>query len=427
MSDKEVQEYIKHLTAKVRGSQDMPPTKVSTEDLDNLMYLVRTGQLSPKYYEWYRRNSSQSANKAYQLSPSDRESYQMMNPTNAKDAINTAESYLEKGEKIPDHLLGVLNRFYENGKVSQEAYERYLEPQSAKERRTKMADDATAQQQQQNQNQNRQNQNQNQQPRQQTQAQGEQPQQNQQPFVQVNLGLVLKNLHSKAVAEVNKATNGRINITNSAYDAQTGNFITTPGVYSVRASSSRPLDSFGNWFRSKTARKALVMYLNSFLGPELAERFKNASLYQPTTTNKNGDVISRKPGVFGRMKNWMTGKAYDQSEAGSKGAVKDVSNKVVSYWMKYKLVNGTSANESWIKFAMPGKPLVTESTEKPCESDGWAKLTVNRLTESRKPIRKSTSELFVESALYEDEKSAADSLRQLVESKLAERFSEMDS
>ena len=236
----------------------------------------------------------------------------------------------------------------------------------------------------------------------------------------------MKNLHITAAEEVKKATNDRIQIINSAYDSTTGSFNTAPGVYSVRASSTRPLDSLGNWFRGKTARKALVMYLDSFLGHELAERFKNASLYQPSTINKNGDVLQRRDGIFGRLKNWATGKSYDQSAAGSRGSVKDVSNKVVSYWMKYKLVNG-GTNESWIKFAMPGKPLIIESAERPCEANGWAKLTIARLTESKQYVRRTTSECFVESVLNEDSESAALALKQMLESKLAKRFLDLDS
>lgn len=421
MNDADVQKYLNSLTNKVRGTKDMPPAKVSTEDLDNLMYLVRTGQLSPKYYEWYRQNSSQSANRAYHLSPTDRESYQKLNPTNAKDAVNTAETYLERGEKVPDHLLGVLNRFYENGKVSQEDYERYLEPESAKARREKKAEPASPAPEAPKAGDPKGGD-----PKAAPKADGEEAAPAaQDPYVQVNLGLVLKNLHLKAAEEVNKATGGRIQIVNSAYDSQTGGFNTAPGVYSVRASSTRPLDSFGNWFRGKTARKALVMYLNSFLGPELAERFKNASLYQPSTTNKNGETIQKKNGIFGRLKNWATGKSYDQSAAGSKGSVKDVSNKVVSYWMKYKLVNGAT-NESWIKFAMPGKPLIIESVERPSEANGWAKLTVPRLTESWNS-KKTASELFVESAMYDDGQSAAMALKEILEAKLSERFAELDS
>ena len=96
--------------------------------------------------------------------------------------------------------------------------------------------------------------------------------------------------------------------------------------------------------------------------------------------------------------------------------------------MKYKLVNGGGlAAESWIKFAMPGKPLVKESVERPSESTGWAKLTVRRLVESHKTsVRKTASERFVEGILNEDASMAAESLKKVVEETLAKRFSEID-
>jgi len=166
------------------------------------------------------------------------------------------------------------------------------------------------------------------------------------------------------------------------------------------------------------------MYLNLFLGPELAEKFKNAALYQPTTSATGSPKANR--GVFGRLYDKARGKTWKPDEqAGSEGSVKDVTNKVVSYWMKYQLVNGSSANESWIKFAMPGKPLVVESDESPCGSRGWAKLTLERLAGRFNHRRLTASERFVESAVYKDGEAAGRALKSLVESKIAERFSQL--
>ena len=428
MDDARVQSYLEKLTKQIRGDGDMPPQQLTTKQLDDVLYLVRAGQLSPKDYNFYLANSSKRSDASYKLSPTDVESYNSMNPKTPEEGVKTAEEYLSSGRTIPDHLIGQLNKFYEAGKLSEEDRRRYITQESpaAKEKAKKPASAAEE-------------------PKTPARhdappADGEgggrkeeEPQPGaSEPYVQVGLGPVLKNLHLKAAAEVSKATGDRIRITNTAYDDQTGVFNTAPGLYIVRASSTRPLDAFGNWFRSKTARKALVMYLSSFLGPELAERFKNASLYQPSTTTKDGNIIQRRAGVFGRLKNWATGKAYDLSAAGSKGAVKDVTNKVISYWMKYKLVNG-SVSESWIKFAMPGKPLViSESADvHPSEADGWTKLTPERVMESQKHVVKTEStastpsERFVESALQDDEIGAQDALMKLLEAKLAKRLSEV--
>ena len=141
MDDARVQSYLENLTKQIRGDVDMPPQQLTTKQLDDVLYLVRGGQLSPKDYNFYLANSSKRSDASYKLSPTDVESYNSMNPKTPEEGVKTAEEYLSSGRTIPDHLIGQLNKFYEAGKLSEEDRRRYITQESpaAKEKAKKPA------------------------------------------------------------------------------------------------------------------------------------------------------------------------------------------------------------------------------------------------------------------------------------------------
>lgn len=421
MDDHDVKQYLEQLRNQVRGTGEMPKSDLSTEQLERVLQFVNSGQVSPKDYEWFRQNSAQSSNRAYRISPSDRENYNKLNPKNREEAIDSVNEYVVAKRPLPSHLSLKIADLHEQGKISKEDYKFLLnikdEPDTEYTTDLNQGNQTMA-------NTTQTDTQTSPPPPENSEASGESSETQGAAFVKVNLGSILKRLHFLGKRAVERDTGGKVTVTNEAYDDTTNEFNVRPGVYKVIVSSTQQQNWIGRWFRAKTARKALLTYLNMFLGRELAATFKNASIYRPTTNNGSNELKS----MFGK---WARGKASQQgketsSQAGSQGAVEDRTNGVVSYWMKYQLVNSNgSVNEAWIKFAMPGKPLVTESFDQPCEQNGWVRLSAlglaRRLQESRSV--RTTTERFVYNAEHGNDIDAVSDLKKILESKISERLS----
>ena len=426
MFDWEVKEYLDNLKDQIRnGGPDGNGQPLTTEQLRTVLQLVNDGQLNPKKYPVYHKNSEQAKNSAYELTSSDLDNYERLNPQNAKDAIEVARDYIQDEKPIPDHLLNKIGEFRSSGDISEDDYRRidkYSQKfEEHKEKKGKdMADTTTPT----------------------TSATTTSvptgststettdtrvtstPDTSETsgaatPLVQIGLSEILTRLHLSGQKAVAASTNNKVAVKNEAYNEESKTFNVTPGVYKITASLTTKSNALMRYFRASTARKALLTYLNHFIGPQLSIKFKNAALYKPTTNNGN-DV---RGGFFGRLIN------RDRSAVnlGARDSVKDVTNGVVSYWMKYRLMNSETTSECWIKFAESGKPLLTESNEVPCEENGWCKL--NEVQLSRMFIESSTiknggdTENFVRDVECGNNEMAALHLRKILESKVSERLS----